>query len=188
MEAEQAYQLLSDYLLLGKNENGLARIFEIQEIYEKYRPCLTTSSSPLTKRISNVLEACSTIERSFQLEAERVLEVRNKLGDDESGKEYRKLIDDMDRDIIAQAGRPLPPCPEIENHPAILEIYKKYNARTITQKSNAIEKESGSKPGEIHIHVRGDWREPKWKLKQLKLRALAQVYLIERRFVDVKYC
>src|SRR3989344_2395131 len=74
-------------------------------------------------------------------------------------------------------------CKTIENSIQI-ESEELYKARTITQKSNAIEKASGYKPGEIHIYARGNWREPKWKLKQFKLRALAYIYLARRGLID----
>src|SRR3989338_9077945 len=113
MNVDGAYKILTKYQLLNFND-GLERVFTIQERYEKFRHSISKPNEiGLARRVREVLDACKTIENS-----------------------------------------------------------------------NAIEKASGYKPGEIHIYARGNWREPKWKLKQFKLRALAYIYLARRGLID----
>lgn len=188
MNVHDAYRILSDYQLLN-NGRGIDEIFSIMDKYGRLSPYLNGQSKiPLISRIANVLDACATIENKMIEDSDRVLDFRNILGDDEFSRKYREFLDEEDKRIIAQVGKPLPPAPEIDNHPAVLQVYEKYKAKSIGKKCNALEKARGFKQGSTRIHMRGDWREPKWKLKQTKLRALAYIFLIEEGLVDVQLC
>ena len=186
MDTHEAYEVLLRYQLLNKDNSGLASIYEIEERYEKFRASALLSSSPLARRVNNVLEACAAIQDSLVSDVER-LQFRAQMEDDEFDSEYKKYLDEMDREIIAEVGKPLPSSP-LDINPHLLQIYEKYKARTLSEKISALEKESGDKPGQVHVHTRGDWREPKWKRRQIKLRALAFCYLVENRLIDVEFC
>ena len=67
MGAEEAYETLSKYQLIDGENRSIGRVFEIQAKYEKFRSYLDRpNSSPLVKRIRDVLDACKTIENAIQ--------------------------------------------------------------------------------------------------------------------------
>ena len=112
-------------------------------------------------------------------EAERVGGVHSRMD-----PYYRKMIDDEDKEIIKNVGKPLPPG-QFDTNPHMIEMYKRHRARTCKQKIAALERELG---GRNDVHCKGMWREPKWKQRQIKQRVLEYSYLIERGYAQPNYC
>ena len=168
----QAQDVIIKYQLLNKDSNILFDVNTIRERYEKVKKHV--SSSPLSKRISDVLNACDTIESAPIKEAE-LIEKRNEwfLENGFTKENIEKYVNEQDREIIKYVGKPLA---HYEQDTFALEFYKKHGARTHKQKIRALQKELGR--GDVH--ARGNWREPKWKQRQFKCRALEHILLLDK--------
>ena len=116
MNVDGAYKILTKYQLLNFND-GLERVFTIQERYEKFRHSISKPNEiGLARRVREVLDACKTIENSIQIESEELLKARFNLGNGKYSQEFKRILDEEDKRIIAQVSKPLPPAPHIDNN------------------------------------------------------------------------
>lgn len=185
MNEEDAHGILSTHLAQKGLTHDLHSIMTIRERYEPFRKYVGKESQlPIVSGIVKYLEAQEIYMRNMQQEMEAQQTMR--LGEDAYSQSYQKYIDEEDREIIKNVGKPLPPS-QIANNEYLEAIYIKTYSRTTHQKIITLEKTLGSKPGQTHVHARGLWREPKWKQKQMKLRVLEWMYLSEFRYLKEEY-